>query len=120
MGYGVDAIFPATMASAGTLTSEVNLSRAWGRVYLEIPSMTSNTQIHIQGAYTSTSGGGTYRRIYFDTLNSSTVGTNVYAIASAVTNAIVPIPPGIQFVKVETTATVNDGCTFRLICSDES
>lgn len=117
MGHGADQYFTVTMASAASLTPGIDLGgRAWGRVYLEIPSMTSNSQIYFLGSR----DGTTYRAIYFDSLNSSTVGTNLYQIASSVTNAIVPAPPGIQYLKVKTTATCDSGEVFRFICSDEA
>lgn len=113
MSFGPSRYFTATMTSAGTLTSEVDLGRVWDTVYLEIPTMTSNTQLHIQASRTL---GGSYRRVFHPSINSSTVGTNVFAVPSNVTNAIIPIPNDFQYVKVESTATVNDGALFRIIC----
>ena len=115
MGHGANPVYIVTMASGGTLTSQIDLSRAWNTVYLVVASMNSNTQLHIQG---SDSNGGTFRRLYHPTLNSSTVGTNVFAIASAMSNGIVPIPNSVRFLKVESTATVDDGCTYKMICGD--
>lgn len=119
MGYGVYRPYAATMASAGTLTSEVDVGRIYGSVYLEIPTMNSNTQIHIQAAYATSANGGVYRRLTHPMINSSTVGTNDFAITSGVTSRMVPIPNGFQYYKVESTATVDNGCVFRIICADE-
>jgi hypothetical protein len=116
MGHGADQIFSVSIASGATLSGAADLGRAWGRVYLEIRSMISNSQHYIQGS----SDNSTFRRVYFDSLNSSTVGTNLYVIASAVSNGIVPAPPGIQYLKVETTATADSGQTYKIICSDEA
>lgn len=107
--------FTVTMASAGTLTGEIDLGGAWYSVYLEIPTLTSNTQHHIQVANTS---GGTYRRIYHAPINSATSSSNVFAISSGVTNGVVPIPGGIRYIKIETTATVNDGAVYRVFAGD--
>lgn len=116
MGHGVTQVFLATMTSAGTLTGALNLGRNFEKVYLSVPSMTSNSQIHVQGCETQT---GTYRRITHPAINSSTVSTpNDFAIASATTNRIVPIPNGFQYLKIETTATIDGGCLFKLICAD--
>lgn len=41
-----------------------------------------------------------------------------FNIASNVTNRVVPIPAGFRYVKVETDATVDNGNTFKIICSD--
>lgn len=116
MGYGVVRSFQVTMASAGTLTAQVDLANAGSLgTYLEIPTMTSNSQVHIQAAIADS---GTFRRIYHPTLNSSTVGTNVFAIVSGATNCVVPIPNGLRYMKIETTATIDNGCLFRIICLD--
>lgn len=112
------APYVVTMASAATLTSELDLSGAWNTVYLEVPTMTSNTQLHIQGSYANSASGGSYRRIYHPPLNSSTVATNPFAIVSGATNCIVPIPGGVRFLKIESTATVNDGAIFRVFVGD--
>lgn len=113
MAYGPVKVYTATMSSAGTLSSEINLAQNWDSLFLEIPTMTSNTQLHIQAANAS---GGTYRRIKHPSVNASTVSTNDFAIASAATSCLVPIPNGVQFIKIEATATVDNGAVFRVIC----
>ncbi len=115
MGHGAQSTFPATMASGGTLSAEVKLGRSWQNMFLVIPSMTSNSEIRIQVCDVS---GGTYRQLMHPSINSSTVATNIYKIASSVTSVAVPIPAGYQYMKVETTATVDGGQTFKVICGD--
>jgi hypothetical protein len=115
MGHGAYVVHDATVSSFSTTSGEVELGRAWHSVYLEIPSMTSNSEIHIYGANES---GGEFRRIYHPSLNSSTVGTNGFAVASAVSNGIVPIPAGTRYVKVATTATISFTAAFQIICAD--
>lgn len=114
MSYGPLVPFFATMASAGTLTPAVDLQRSWKNVFLEIPTMTSNTQHYIQGSSSNT----TYRRIYHPQQNSPAPVGAAFIVDSAVTNALIPIPAGIRYLKIETTATVNDGAVYRIICSD--
>lgn len=111
------AVFTATMTSGATTTGEIQLGSNWNNVYLEIPSLSSNAEHYINAAGDS---GGTYRRVYHPSLNSSTVGTNRFAIASSVTNALVPIPNGLKFIKVETSATVGSTTahTYRVFCAD--
>jgi hypothetical protein len=109
------SVYTVTMASAGTLTGEANLGGTYKVAYLEVLSMNSNSQHHIKAANES---GGTYRQVYHPSLNSSTVGTNVFAIGSAVSNGFIPIPDGLQFIKVETTATVDNGTTYRIHAGD--
>lgn len=111
MGHGAKTVYTQTLTSGGTLTSAIDLGRAWNSVYLEITSIPSNSQIHIQAAETL---AGTYRRVYHPSINSSTVTTNVFAVSSAVTNAIVPIPGGLRFMKVETTMAIDNGTVFKI------
>lgn len=115
MGAYGQTFYMATMASGATLTSEVDLGTAWENVYLRVPTMTSNTQLHIQASTRLTADGGIYRRICHPSLNSSTVTTNDFAIASSATNRIIPIPNGFRYMKVESTATVDNGAVFRIL-----
>ncbi len=115
MAHGANAVYEATIASFATASSALDLGRSWDKVYLLIPAMTSQTALHIQASETSS---GTFRRVYHTTVNSATVATNVYTIASAVTNAFVPIPAGHRFMKVEATAIISFSANFKIICSD--
>ena len=115
MGHGAISVFTATMASAGTLSSEVNLGRQWEKVYLGVPSMTSNTQLHIKVADVT---GGTYRRVKHPMVASTPAAPEDFAIYSAATNCYIPIPNGFQFLKIESTATVDSGTSFKIVCSD--
>jgi len=115
MSHGPLSVYTATMATNTTLTSSADLSRAWKTVYLQVPTMTSGTQLHIQASDTL---AGTYRRVYHPPINSSTVGVNAFAIASSATNCLVPIPNGLRYIKVEATAVVSFDCAFKIICSD--
>lgn len=107
--------FAKTMASGATLTGMFDLSNH-GTVanYLVVPTMNSNSQLHIQAS----EDGTTFRRIYHPSINSSTVGANLFAIPSSVTNSIIPIPNGFQYLKIEATATVDNGALFKIICAD--
>lgn len=114
MSYGPYTVFTATMPSGGTSTSGVELARAWKYIYLEIPTMTSNTEMYVNGSGLDT----TYRPIYH-ALPAITFPVAIrFVINSALTNAFVPVPNGIRYLKVETSATVDDGCIFRVVCSD--
>lgn len=108
-------VFTATMSSGGTLTSSADLGSSHHYNYLHIPTMTSNTQIHIQVCDTST---GTFRRVYFASSNLATPTNNPFGISSAATNCVVPIPNGFRFMKIETTATVDDGASFKIYCAE--
>lgn len=113
MSYGPITVHTVTMASAGTLSSEHDLGRSWKKVYLDPTGATS--EVRIQAA---TASGGTYRQVYHPSINSSTVGANIFKIPSSVSGGLIEIPAGLQFIKIETTAAVANGATFKLICSD--
>lgn len=110
---GPFSAYSTTIASGATASAALDLQFGWGATYLVVPSMTSNTQIHIQSSDVAT---GTYRRVKHPSINSSTVTTNDFAIASSATNCVVPIPAGLRFVKIETTATVDSGQAFKVLC----
>lgn len=119
MAHGAVVVYAATMASAGTLTSEVDLGRNWEKVYVLIPTMTSNTAHFFKVAHVNSAAGGVYRRVVHPAVNSSTVSTlNDFTVGSATTNRAVPFPNGFRYVKIESEVTVNDGATYRIICSD--
>jgi hypothetical protein len=116
MSYGPIQRFPATMVSGNTTTGQIDLRKAWSAVWLEICSMPSNTQIYIQAASVTS---GTFRRVCHPVTNG-TVPQTLYefAIQSGTTSDFVPVPNGFQYMKVETTATVDNGTTFYFVCLD--
>jgi len=115
MSFGANAAYDVTIASFSSLSSAIDLGRTWQSVYLLIPSMTSQSQIFIQASDSAT---GTFRRVYMDPVNSSTAANNPWSVVSSITNAMVPAPVGLRYLKVETTATISFTAAFRVICSD--
>lgn len=109
-------VFDATIASFATTSGEVDLSRGFRSVFLVIPTMTSNSQVHIQAADVS---GGNYRRVLQHDAASATVSVD-FAIPSATTNRIVRLREmeGLRYFKVETTAVVSFSAAFQVICED--
>lgn len=114
MSYGPVQAFPMVMVSGASLTPAADVGKAFESVYLEIPTMTSNTALFLQASGDNV----TYRRVQLPLINTSTVGSNDFQILSSVTNRMVQIPAGFRFWKIETTATVDNGCTFKIICRD--
>ncbi len=117
MSHGARSVFTMSMASDTTLSSGIDLARAWNRVYLQIPSMVSGTDICLQGAY---SAAASYMRVMANVVNTATIAANTFTIQSGFSNRIIPIPvEGIQYIKIEyTTATTATSQIFRIICSD--
>lgn len=106
--------FTATMASAGTLTSEFVLTNGYSAAYLEIPAMTSSSTHYLVAAATT---GGTYRRVKQWNVASAAVSLD-YQILSSTTNSVVPIPAGLKYVKLETQDTINNGAFYKIYCAD--
>lgn len=113
MGYGPAVSYQVTMASGGTLSAEINLQRSFSVVYLDVTGAASEVRLQAAG-----SAGGAYRQVYHPSVNSSTASANVFKIPSAASGGLVPLPAGLQFMKIETTAAVANGLTFKLICSE--
>lgn len=115
MSYGPRSVFTVNCASNITLTSAIDLGRAWNKVFLEIPTMTSGTNIYIKAADSAT---GTFRNVY-DRVVSSTAAALIVNIPSSVTNCLVDLPSGLQHVKVElTTAMTATSVNFKVHCSN--
>jgi hypothetical protein len=113
MGHGAITRYTVTMASGATLTPVADLSRGWTRVYLDPTGAASEVRIQAAGA-----SGDTYRQVYQPSVNSSTAAANIFKIPSSVSGGLIEIPPGLRYVKVETTAAVTNGNQFILVCSD--
>lgn len=108
------AVYTCTMTSGATLTNQIDLGGSFTNVFLEIPAMTN--AVHFIKAANST--GGTFRRVYNAPINSATIAANAFAIVSTATNCMVPIPEGLQYLKVETEIAIADGATYRVIVGD--
>lgn len=113
MGHGAITKYQVTMTSGATLSAELDLARGWESVYLDVTGAAS--EVRLQAAASS---AGTYRQVYHPVLNSSTVGQNMFKIPSATSGGWAPLPYGLRYLKIETTATVANGLTFTVICAD--
>lgn len=109
----VHVVYDATIASFATTSSAIDLSASYNKNYLIVPTMTSGSEVRIQAAE---SMSGTYRNVHMFPVNSSTVAVNMFKIPSSVTNAVVEMPAGLRFVKVEVTAVVSFSAGFKIIC----
>lgn len=119
MSHGPRSLFPTTLASNVTLSSAIDLSRAWKYAHLEVPTMASG-DLYIQGAATL---AGTYRRVaIFQVTTASAASFPDFKIASTTTQRFVPLPQGLtglQFIKVENSSGCTDVVTtYNIVCSD--
>jgi hypothetical protein len=106
--------YSTTIVSFATQSSAVDLGQNWDSAYLVVQSMTSNSQIHLRA---SDSLSGTYRRVQYASIATSSVQANDWALSSASTSAIVPIPQGLRYIKVETTAVLSASQAFTILVS---
>lgn len=107
-----ETVLTTTVVSNTTFSSAVDLGQNWTSAYLVIKSMVSNSQLNLRAATTL---AGTYRRVGYPSVGTSTVAVNDWAIPSSTTNAIVPIPRGLRFIKIEQTMTAADGNSFDIV-----
>ena len=113
MSYLPVKIFTVT-ATSGALSSTVaDLAQGWNRIYLEVPTMASGDLFLL-----ASSDNSTFRRVMKEQANTATVHMS-FTILSAVSQRMVPIPPGFQYYKVESTSGCTDVVTtYNFICSD--
>lgn len=112
MSFGEPKIYTVSMASDATLSSQIPIGAAYQNFALVIPTMTSGTDVYIQGA---TTDGGTFRRIYYKATGSAPVACHV---GSAVSQAFVNLNANLPgYVKIElSTAMTATPATFNIVC----
>ena len=117
VGNGADLVFKVTMASGVTLSSLVDLGAAWKTVYMQIPTMTSGTEIYLKAGLNTASTDGF--RIMHPPVNTATAQLHTFSVASGVTQRVVPVPGGIRNMFVEySTATTATSQTFYFYCGN--
>lgn len=101
-------VYSVSMTSGQTLSTELNLSKPYEKMYLAVPTMASGS-LFIQAAVES---AGTYRRV------QSVAGTD-FSINSAATQRLIALPVGYQFLKIENSSGATDVTTvFKIVCAD--
>lgn len=121
MSVGVTANYVVTMSANASLTSDFNLRRTWNSVFLEIPTMVSNSIIYIQAAAGQDSTGALsylFRRVYHPMINSAAPTANLFQVNTGVTNCMIPIPNGFRHLKIETAESMAVAVQFRVVVAD--
>ncbi len=115
MGYGY-GVYDAPIASFATSSSEVDLSKGWNHVKVAIPTMTSNSTLHVQVGDAS---GGVYRRVLQHDPASASVSVDMQ-ILSSVTGRVYNCPQltGVRYMKMEAVNVLSFTAGFKIICSD--
>lgn len=113
---GANIYFALSVATGATSSSGLFVGHHWDTLMLEIPSMTSGTDVYLKGSTDNV----TYRRIYHAPTIANAAPGAVY-FTSAVTNCLVAIPANHRppYVKVElTTAATANSHEFRFIAGE--
>jgi hypothetical protein len=110
-------VLNATMPTATTLGSAVDLGAGFNRVYLQLPTMATATLIRV---YSAESLNGTYMPVFNRALVTSTAEIpRQYGLITAACAGVHPIPEGLRFVKLELATMVSNNATaFRFLVSD--
>jgi hypothetical protein len=117
MGYGAYFYQAKTMASADSVVSFFDLGRAFSKVYLQIPTMASNSAFDVYASTDATS----FYQVRKEIPNTTTAQAWTFTIgASAAANgSIVPMPGGFRFYKiVATDSAPTAATTFKMIGGD--
>jgi hypothetical protein len=111
-------VYSAPIASFATVSSEIDLSKGWHKVWLEVPTMTSNSTLYVQAAYANSATGGIYRRVVQKDAASAAASVD-FQTQSSTTSRMIDIPAqGLRYVKVESQNVLSFTANFNLICSD--
>lgn len=100
---GVKRVYTATVASAATSSSEIDLGAHYSRVLIGVGSNTWSTKLLV-----AENTGGTYKNLY---TNASTE----FEIATGVSGAYIPVETVGRYVKIETTSAAANGASYFII-----
>jgi len=105
--------FSASIATATTYTSAIDLGGAYGKVGLSIPSIASgNVRVQVSDKI-----DGTFKPLFLEPVAGTTTPV-ILDIVSTVCNCVVPINVPAQFMKVEmSTITSDSSSVFQVLCS---
>lgn len=111
MSMGPPVVHSVAAPIATTFSTSVDLGGSYRYYAIEIPTMTSATDIYIQGS----SDNSTFRRIYFATEDASPV---VMTFPSSVTNGIYAVVGALpRYVRTEySSANTAAVPTIKFIC----
>lgn len=109
---GAAKLSTLTLVSGATLTPALNLGQCWSSLFLRVPTFASGGTHYIQASYDN---GTTYNRLAIFSGVDAAVGP--LQIAQAQSNVVLPLPPGLQYLKVENTTGIANGCIYSVFFS---
>lgn len=116
MGHGLSQYFAATMASGASITSDVNLGRAFTKVYVNIAGATNSC--HFLAAPSVSGSPGTYSPVKYNVASGMSAPQTI-TVGTATSGSFVEVPlGGIAFIKVASVGGSADGAIIKVIASD--
>lgn len=101
--------YSTTITSGATLSAALNLKSAFDFMSVEIPTFASGGTHYVQ----ISTDGTTYRKAYHMVAGVATV----FQIAPTVSQAVLAIPAGAQYYKIENTTGCTDVVnTYNIVC----
>jgi len=101
---GVKRVRTATVASAATSSSEVDLGAYFSRVLIGLPASSAwDTRILV-----AEDTGGTFKNLYTST-------SAQWSVASTISAAYIPVTSVGRFMKIECSTAAADGASFYII-----
>lgn len=113
MGLGPVKVFTGLIASGASTSSGIKLDRVYSRVFLQVPSMTTQAAIDVWGSSDDT----TYYQVY-ERVNTAPVQYQSLIVGTNCSNALVPLDVHFSYVQFRTSAVVSGGATFTMHCTD--
>jgi hypothetical protein len=108
------SVFNGTLASGASTVTSIDLGQdGWRHVYLDLPSLSTNAQVALFGSNDNSSFKAIHERV-----NTATVQQQAYFIQSSSNNALVEVPFKLRYLQLRCSATVDDGGTFKVVCSE--
>jgi hypothetical protein len=114
MSYGPVQVFAGVLASGTSTITSIDISgKSWSRVYLEVPTMSTQAEIYVYGSTDNT----TFRQVY-ERVNTAPVQFQGVTMPTSVSNGLVPLTAWHRYLQFRMSATVTNGATFNVVCHD--
>jgi hypothetical protein len=118
MSFGPLRVFTDTVASGASTSAGVNLVKAWAKVGIQVPTMSTAASFSIQN---SADGGVTFYNAMKPQANTATSGFFPISVASGAGTAgayVILDGVGLSYPRVVLTGVVDGGATFKYVCLD--
>lgn len=107
-------VFNLVIASGASTSAEVDLGRAYTKVIYDCTGAAGSSMF-----FAAPVAGGTYRQVRYP-VASGLSAPQTATVGSANSGSLLEVPTlaGLRFVKVAADATIANGVTLKLYCSD--